>query len=99
MEQDERIFRTITKVKLIKGDVMTEVETNEIEEISQGLGDVTVLSDICGMGWMRCSSCLNKELGCGKRFISGHIRSDPEPVEIVFKDGRVELFDDCQPIP
>jgi len=33
-----------------------------------------------------------------EKFSLGYVRGATEPIRVIFKDGNVELFDDCQPI-
>jgi len=81
------------KVKLYEGNSVTEIDATEVISIEVPMGEIIRFSDICGMGWMRCESCQNQQEGCGKRFYTDRMRSEPEPIEVVFTDGTSKLVD------
>lgn len=80
------------KVKLIKEDQEIIVNSGSIKEINQSFGDLVIFHDICGMGWIRCSNCQGQEVGCGERFETGRMRSEPDCIEVIFIDGRIDFF-------
>ena len=89
----------MVRIKLSRDNQEYILDWNEIKEMSQALGDIKYLYDFCG-NWFQCPDCHKKgaDIRCGKRYNSGSIRSEPEPIVVEFTDGRIELFDSWEQI-
>lgn len=73
-----------------------EVSETDIVEISQEQGDIDYYYDWCGSRTTRflCKECLEKENkgGCNSRKKAYVRTSPPGPIEVLFKNGKLEFF-------
>lgn len=85
-------------IKLWKNDEEYDlVNEDEIEELTQPMGDIQHIYDRCGNSFTGfiCSLCLVKKnlKGCGQMKVVRSIKSTPDKIEVVFKDGSIMFYE------
>lgn len=91
------IYGVLIVIKLYKDEGNYDlVDEKEVKELTQSLGEISYMYDICGNSFAGfiCEDCrkYGNDKGCSKTKTFLRRLSDPESIQVTFKDGSIKFY-------